>query len=427
VADWFEKNKPQKSDDWFAQNAADTTADGTPRGAMTPEQMFGPRAMTNRWLRVLPFLTGAGGAILPPPFGGIAGATGGGMLGSAMERGLAGQSLNLADPNVRMDIERAGINQGLLQAPASAIGKVGGGLMGLRDWSRNRAVGQAIKEINEPMVAGRAAKRAALAKEVPAASAARQQAAAATKAEIASSPATFGDNEVADRIIAEREARFGVTASPKVRQQIRLDVARRHASVLPRHTGRLIGRGKAGQYDAPTAQIAKQAFDDLVRAAHTGVEGGIRPKPGIDMDIANAWRSLIEERIPNVGELNQATRGAIKAEQSVKKLQKGMPTEEAARVRMQERDAATRAKVLANRSANPITLMRGLVRPGQMVTPGFGYRPGTATEFGGKVGEMLASAPAEGTAFALPRGLALYLEMLRQQQQNEPPVYGAPQ
>ena len=371
-------------------------------------------------------LPAAIGALRGAPLGPW-GMVGSGLLGAAMGgAGMeAARETMVGEPISPGAIAGQGVEQALMQAPAAAIGPAGRGLQGIRAWARNKAIRQAVKEVNEPLIAGRAAKKAALVQEVPAAVAERQAAAAATKAEIAGAKGDITAADLAERIIAQRESRFGVQVTPKVRAQIINDVKMRLARVIPTYTGRLIS-GKKPVFDMPTSQIGKQAFDDLVRAVHTGKEGGIRPKPNIDLDIADAWRSLIEDRVPNVAALNRVTAAAIREEVGVKKLQKAIPSGRAARVGMQARDAATAARVLAQRTWNPLRLVRQIPTEGNVAAPTIGYRPGTLAEMGGKIGTGFRSVPAEQLAFWIPRAVAAYGEFIRQQEQEQPNPFGTP-
>jgi hypothetical protein len=239
-----------------------------------------------------------------------------------------------------------------------------------------------------------------------AATATRVAAADATNAEIsAATGQTISAKDIANKIISDREARWGVAASPKVRAQIRKDVARRIPKVLAGHTGRLIS-GRSGSFDMPTSQIGKQAFDDLVRAAHTGKESGIVPRPALDMDIANTWRALIEERVPAVDALNQTTRAAIRTERPLLRMQKNQPTDEVAALRQLAREKRMEAKILAERSANPFQMYRGLPKPGHVAVPGVSIRPGTLAELGGKIGEVLGHKASKAAMFYGPRAIA---------------------
>lgn len=386
----------------------------TPERVLSPGQVAGPAANTRRFMRAIPYVTGAAGSLLPPPFGGMAGATGGGLLGRAAELQLAGEMPRDAASIVRQ-IAPAGIEQAALQAPASALSAASGPLIGLRGIARERAVAQALKEVNAPRAAARSVKTQELARRVPEATAARRAAAAATKAKIGATKGQISVRDLTDWIVANREARFNVKAPPKVRAAIEKDVRGRVAAVLPKFTGRVVG-GRRDVFDLPTSQIGKQAFDDIVRNLHSGIEGGIKAKPSIDLDIADAWRGLLEQKVPGVRELNEATKAAIKTEQSLKRAQRAMPTEQAHQLRTQELDAATRERVLAQRSANPLQLFKGIPVRGGFARPGLSLRPGTFSEALGKIGEFGPTAAVQAPAAILPR-LAAMLIALQQEQQ----------
>lgn len=381
----------------------------TPEGVLSPGQIGGPAANTRRFMRAIPFATGAAGGMI----GGIPGATIGGLLGRVGELELAGERPQDVSSAIRA-IAPSGIEQGALEMPAAALRAAAGPLIALRGWARDRAVRQALKEVNAPRAAARATKTTELGQRLPEATAARQAAAAATKAEVAGTQGQITVRELADWIVANREARFNVQASPKVRKAIERDIRTRLAVVLPKFTGRVVS-GSRDVFDLPTSQVGKQAFDDIVRSLHSGIEGGVKAKPSIDLDIADAWRGLLEQRVPGIKELNQTTKAAIRTEQSLKKLQKNLPTEQAQQVRGRELDAATSARVLAQRSANPFQLFKGIPVRGGFARPGLSLRPGTFSEALGRLGELGPTMPVQATAASLPRMLAL-LGALQQEQ-----------
>ena len=397
--------------DPFAAYVEQPARPPAPRFGLSPlALMFSPEQIA----KALPEGFGMAGQFAPGPWS-IPASAALGSLGEATGQAMLGQSL---DPR---RIGAAGMEQGKAATLGLGLGfgagLAGKGLMKLRGVARGRAVRQAVGESDKATMAKRQAKAGELQRRIPAASQARSEAAAATKAAVAATPGEVTIKDVAERIIAAREQRAGVQVSKNVRQQIVNDVRRRFAVVLPKYSGRVL-KGSSTVFDLPTAQFAKQSFDDLVRAAHTGKEGGVRPRPGDDLDIANALRELMEERVPEIAGLNKTTQAALRRESSLKRMQRGTPDPEAAAVRDAERRAGVEAKVLAGRSANPLRMFSGIPVRGGMATPGISFRPGTLSEFGGVIGQGLASQGAQRGFQSSPQALALLAALM--QPPNDP-------
>lgn len=395
----------------------------------TMRQMMSPQAATQRWLRLGPYIGGAAGAlaIRNPRGAGLGAEAAAGLLqmlgaygGGAVVQGAADKLGGTMAQDYKQQAARmnaAGLQQLLLQAPASLTGIIGEGLVGLRGAMRGKAIRQAQTKYVSEEAGKYRAERQALRHELRQAGNEVRAASGNTAAAIKASPDRVTLQELADRVIQNRLQRLppGATASPRMRRQVMKDMLQVVRDVNDTYARR-VGTVQ-NVWDMENSQWLKQNIDALTRATREGQAAGVRAKPTDLVDAGDALRSLIEEKVPAVEELNRVTQAALKEQKPLQKRAAKMTPIRRESVRIAKGAEGVKQQVLANRSANPFQMFRGIPVRGGMATPGVSLRPGTFSEFGGKIGEGLASAPAEQTMQWTPRAFAMFMEWMKAQEE----------
>jgi hypothetical protein len=424
---------------------ADTTA--VPAGAPAGER-FGPRAGSRRAISaaraLLPFAGGAAGAILGGRIAGrpgaaagrglgargglalarllgeTAGAAGGGMAGAAGAAGLEGRVVG------GQELAAAAGRQAALQAPASAIGLGAGGALALRSAMRARSTRQAIEEARQMARAGdigpdiEQALARVSSERAAAAAAVEQHIQAVAKAGAAGRAAPeITVRDLVEHLIGQQRQRFhGVGFTKADRLRLARDVRERLREVAGEQTlGAL--RGNRLSYSLPEAQAFKRAFQVLKRSQFDAASRGIRPRPGLDLGLASAWKELIEQRAPGVGPLNQALQGALRREQRLKKMLVSQPTAELRDIVQGRREREVAAAVLAGRSSSPLKIYAGVPVRGGLAIPGVAIKPGHVSEALGAIGERLRRPAVRDVIFWGPRGGATLADLWRDEEALE--------
>lgn len=328
-------------------------------GAMSPEEMFGPRGMTRRFSRAIPYVAGMGGAMLGGlrgPMGARAGAVIGGGAGRAAERAL------FNEPQSAADILGAGAEQGGLETVAQLIGGIPGaiskGAGRMSGFLKGRAAEQAVVRSRAANAAGDMS--ADIAKAIPEARASRQAAGAdishTLKANAGADVVTL--KEVIDDVLAKTP-----DLPDAAKKRLLKDMREEFRAVIPEFTrGGMSGREVT--FNIGDANHAKRAFDIAARKAHKDAAAGVFGNPDLRRDISNAFRSLIEDRVPAMRGLNARYQDARIEDQGLRKMERGQPTGRVGDIRQlrRERIAAALAQ-LPGEGGLPVDVGLGGIRP----------------------------------------------------------------
>lgn len=360
------------SDDAIAEYVAKRAAEGVnldivndvgpegPAGAMSPEEMYGPRGMTRRFSRAIPFAAGMVGAVL----GGMAGPTGarvGSVLGGAGGR-IAERALFNEPQSVR-DVLSAGAEQGVLETSGQLIAGVPGSVSKaagkLSGFMKGRAATQAVARSRAANAAGDMS--ADISRELPRAKAERRHAGMAIERTLkeneGQAPITL--KEVIDEVLAgaERNGRL----PDEARKKMLKDMREEFRSVIPEFTrGGMSGREVT--FKMGDANYAKRAFDIAARQSHEQAAKGVYGNPDLRRDISNAFRSIIEKRIPEMGPLNERYQAARLEDQSLRKMARSQSTGRVGALRQTRRERVAAAlSQLPGEGGSPIGVgLRGL-------------------------------------------------------------------
>lgn len=325
---------------------------------------------------------------------------------SVSER-IGGESVASLPPFARgsLDVGEQALFGGALEGTGQALFGIPGRTMGGLQRGAARSVGRAEKKVGaqalekerERFAAGRltqaerdaiAAERAQMgvertrarlaardiAPEIEVASktttAARKQAGAALGGAVREAKDAGVEVSIDDLVqkIAERQqALYGQSASPKVlERQVRSNLANivskytAGAIRLPRGASRLLdaqGRPISTapiRFNVEQAENMKKGISEALRTEFAGIEKGATPKGGIRNLLHRALKETLEEKVPDIKQLNKAASGAIRESAEVERLAAAQPGPTVRTLRQTQAERAAAASGRAGMRERPM-------------------------------------------------------------------------